>query len=54
MKPVIMIDDTIELVNRGDSPLSNFGPGTIGHEVVKEDPGTNLEFSRSPVPMEIA
>ena len=53
VKPVFVIDETIELVGRRDGPFPNLGSGTIGHEVVKEHPGSNLQFGRTPVAMEV-
>jgi len=53
MKPIVVIDEAIETVNWRDGLFTRFGPGTIGHEIVKESPGTDLQFSRGPVAMEV-
>ena len=54
VKTVFVIDEAIELVCRGEGAFSDFGSRTKGHEVMKENPGTDLKFSRSPVAMEVA
>ena len=53
MKPVLVIDKAIELVDRRDGSFADFGSWTKGHEVVQEDPGTDVEFGRAPIAMEM-
>ena len=53
MKPVIMIDRTIEMVCRRNGSFSDFGSWAVGHEVVKEDPSPDMQFGRTPVTMEM-
>ena len=53
MKPVFVIDETIELMDRRDGPLPNLGSWAIGHEVVKENPSPDVQFSGMPIAMEM-
>ena len=53
VKPVFVIDRAVELMSRRNGMFSAFGSGTIGHEVVKENPSADMQFGRAPVAMEV-
>ena len=53
MKPAFVIDEAVELVDRRDGLFPNLGSWGIGHEVVKENPSADMQFSGAPVAMEV-
>ena len=53
VKPVFMIDESIDLVGRRDGSFSDFGSGAVWHEIVQENPSPDVQFGGAPVPMEV-